>query len=147
MGDKTEAFGIFQTPLSSHYPLPLTSIKAWSNVDTVGSERRQMKQSWINDIKRKKKKSPSMCLQNFLIAFVLKSRFASDQYPYRTEYSTCRINQKNFFQDLRTSHSVQDRGVQCMHILNTEKRNDFLEMTAETFFHILARTQIFPVPR
>jgi hypothetical protein len=23
MGDKTEAFDIFQTPLSSHYPLPL----------------------------------------------------------------------------------------------------------------------------
>jgi hypothetical protein len=26
MGDKTEAFDIFQTPLSSHYPLPLMGL-------------------------------------------------------------------------------------------------------------------------
>jgi hypothetical protein len=26
MGDKTQAFDIFQTPLSSHYPLPLIAI-------------------------------------------------------------------------------------------------------------------------
>ena len=27
MGDKTQAFDIFQTPLSSHYPLPLKVTK------------------------------------------------------------------------------------------------------------------------
>jgi hypothetical protein len=46
-----------------------------------------------------------MYLQNFLIAFVLKSRFASDQYRYRTEYATYRINKKKLL-SRPTSHTV-----------------------------------------
>jgi hypothetical protein len=61
-------------------------------------------------------------------------------------YATYRTNKSHKLLSRPASHTVQDSGVQCMHLFNTEKRNDFLETTAEIFFHILARTQIFPAP-
>jgi hypothetical protein len=52
MGDKTQAFDIFQTPLSSHYPLPLR----FNKVPVLASEAGKIE-------KATKRKKAAICLK------------------------------------------------------------------------------------
>jgi hypothetical protein len=51
-----------------------------------------------------------------------------------TEYAKYSKNKSQKLLSRPASHTVQGSGVQCMHLLNTEKRNDFLDMKARDIF-------------
>jgi hypothetical protein len=85
MGDKTQAFDFFQTPLSSHYPLPLSTeqkrtIFEQKFLKFLKGPKREMfvagiftenRSVWVGDLETRPKNLKSLCLGPYITLYFL----------------------------------------------------------------------------